>query len=181
MSRWMKIALAAALALSLAGFASACGGTDLGDIDEGESFKMGDLRYNVLYDRFLNPQQIEDGDYVKGLPTPPEGKAYYGVFVLVKNEGGDTVTLPDASDFKMSDTLDDVFTPVDNSTTDFGFPFGQPLPKDSEVPDPDSIAAAGPTQGSVVLYLVDQNVTESRPLELEIDSEGETATIKLDV
>jgi hypothetical protein len=181
MSRWMKIALAAALAVSLAGFASACGGSDLGDIDEGQSFEMGDLRYNVFYDRFLNPQQIEDADYVKGLPAPPAGKAYYGVFVLIVNEGDKTVELPQPGDFKMSDTTGAVYTPIDNEGTDFGFPFGSPLEKDSEVPEPESIAAQGPTQGSLLLFLVDQQVTENRPLELEINSQGETANVKLDV
>jgi hypothetical protein len=181
----MRIVLAAALALSLAGFVSACGGSDdLSGIDEGQSFELNGLRYNVVYDRFLNPAQTEDSQYLKGLPAPPQGKAYYSVFILVKNDGNDTITLPNQGDITMTDTVQpqDTFTPIDNSATDYGFPFGQTLAKDDEVPDPDSIAASGPTEGSLVLFLVDQGVTENRPLDLHIDNQGpEDATVKLDV
>jgi hypothetical protein len=182
MSRWIRIAIAATLAVSVAGFASACGAhPDLDDISEGQSFEMGELRYTVLYDRFLNPDQVEDADYVKGLPDPPAGQHYYGVFLIVKNEGGEDVTLPDRGDFHMEDAFHQEYEPLENEGNEFFFPFGSVLPKESEVPDPDSLAAQGPTQGSLLIFQVEQGITEEVPLHLKIHSADEEASIKLDV
>ena len=55
------------------------------------------------------------------------------------------------------------------------------LDSDETIPTPDSVAADGPTQGSMLLFLLSSDVSENRPLDLEIDSQGETAKIKLDL
>jgi hypothetical protein len=50
------------------------------------------------------------------------------------------------------------------------------------VPTIDSAAASGPIKGSMLLYLVDEQATENRPLELEIPGpDGETGTVALDL
>jgi hypothetical protein len=181
MSRWLRIALAAVLAAGIIAVAG-CGKTPLNDIVEGQSFEMGDLRYNVLYDRFLNPQDIEDADYVSG--QPPAGKKYFAVFVLVENNGGDDLTLPQRPDFRITDTtITDTaagYEPVE-SNSKFSFPYGATIGKDEKVPAPDSVAASGPTQGAMVLFLLDDGVTENRPLQLHISNQGEEAQIKLDL
>ena len=47
---------------------------------------------------------------------------------------------------------------------------------------PDSTAAEGVIGGAMLLFLVDQNVAENRPLELEIPGEaGEVGRIELDI
>lgn len=176
-----RIALAVALAVGL----GALGGcklneTDLGDIDEGQSFELGELRYNVLYDRFLNAQQVEDRDYATGLGPPPAGKIYFGVFVLIKNLSGEEQTLPGADGFKITDTTGAVYTPITTGSL-YEFPYGGTIPGHGDVPDPDSTSASGPIQGSLVLFEIDQGATENRPLELEIDSGGEKANVKLDL
>ncbi|MFN2613135.1 MAG: hypothetical protein ABR536_07185 [Solirubrobacterales bacterium] len=169
-----------AFAVSLAGVAAGCGKSGLDDIDEGQSFEMSSLRMNVLYDRFLNPAQTEDAGYVSGAPAAPEGKEYFGVFLLITNDGDHEVPLPSASDFSIEDTTKAKYVPADVDN-DFTFPYGQTVAEDHQVPDPDSIAAAGPTQGSLVLFLLDQGVTENRPLTLHIRYLGEQADIKLDL
>lgn len=177
MSRWLRIALAAVLAVGLIA-AVGCGKTPLDDIDEGQSFEMGDLRYNVLYDRFLNPQQVEDGDYVA--EQPPAGQKYFAVFVLVENLGSEDLTLPERSDFKITDTTGASYEPVQSNSL-FSFPYGGTIGADGTVPDPESVAASGPTQGAMVLFLLDGGVNENRPLELHISDQGEEAKIKLDL
>jgi hypothetical protein len=181
MSRWLRIALAAVLAAGIIAVAG-CGKTPLDDIVEGQSFEMGELRYNVLYDRFLNPQDIEDGDYVSG--QPPAGKKYFAVFVLVENNGGDDLTLPERGDFRITDTTITEtaagYEPVESDSL-FSFPYGATIGPDDKVPDPDSVAASGPTQGAMVLFLLDDGVTENRPLQLHISNQGEEAQIKLDL
>ena len=49
------------------------------------------------------------------------------------------------------------------------------------MPAPGTAAANGPTQGAIVLFLVDQAVSENRPLKLEIELQGETGEITLDI
>jgi hypothetical protein len=181
MSRLLRIALAAALATGLIGLAGCkINETDLGDIDEGQSFELGELRWNALYDRFINPQQVEDRDYVGQLGPAPASKAYFGVFVVVKNLSGDDQPLPDSDGFKITDTTGAEFSPV-TTQGPYEFPYGGTVSGDGTVPDPDSVAANGPVQGSLVLFELDQDVTESRPLEFHITSGGEEAVVKLDL
>jgi hypothetical protein len=193
MSRWPRIALAAVLAVGLVAATAGCGGSSsLSDIDEGQSFELGGLRWNVLYDRFLNPHQVEDAAYLTGQPEAGPDQIYFGEFVLVKNEGSDAKPLPERNDFRITDTtitaVEKGYEPVESNSL-FTFPFGGTIAGDSTVPDPDSVAAAGPTQGVMLLFLLNRGVTENRPLELHICADassadkcqGEEATIKLDL
>jgi hypothetical protein len=180
MSAWLRIAVAAALAVSLAGVTAGCGATSLADVNEGQLFEMHDVRMNVLYDRFLNPGDIEDAAYLAGQGPPPEGKSYFAVFLRLENQGSEDLPLPSQSGFEISDTTGAKYQPL-ASGSPFAMPFGQSLAPDDVVPVPDSIAAAGPTHGSMVLFLLDQGVTENRPLELQISYLGERAQVKLDL
>lgn len=195
MSRWLRIAVATAVAVGIVGLATGCNETKLGDLDEGQTFEMGSLRINVLYDRFLNPSDVEDSGYLQDarLPRdgkeylgkqdallPPGGKEYYGVFVLISNQGDHDVPLPLRTGFTITDSTHARYQPVD-TRNGFTFPFGQTLGPDEEVPNPDSIAAAGPTQGSLILFLLDQGVNENRPLTLFIRYLGEEADVTLDL
>lgn len=182
MSRLKRIAIAAVMLLALTGFGAAgCGGEkDHSEITEGEGFEMGELRFTVLYDRALNGAQIEDGPYLEGAAEPPADSEYFGVFLIVKNETGDPVPAPGISSFEITDTTETRYEPI-ALENDFVFPFGTEIEGESEVPDPDSIAASGPTQGALLLYLLPDTVSENRPLEMRIRYLGEEATVKLDV
>lgn len=153
---------------------------DLSDIAEGEAFDLGDLRTNVLFTRFLNPNDVEDRDYLTATPPAPGGKVYLGVFVSMENEGGDDVTVPGSSDFELTDTTDAKFSPIDSESL-YTMPFGEELGPGEEIPTPDSVAAAGPLKGAMILFLVDEGVTENRPLELHITSGEEKATVEVDI
>ena len=48
-------------------------------------------------------------------------------------------------------------------------------------PAPGTAAANGPAQGALVIFLLDEGVSENRPLKLEIEHEGETGEITLDI
>src|ERR687892_464237 len=58
---------------------------------------------------------------------------------------------------------------------------GAAVAPDSEVPAPDSAAASGPVKGAMALFLVDEGISENRPLELEILAEGEEGRVELDI
>ena len=173
-------ALVFALVLAVLGVAGC--GNDLGkEADEGVPIRLGDLNFNVQETRFLNPAQADDQEYLAGqqLPTPA-GKSYLGVFLEIKNEGDDPVRLPNDAGMSVLDTTGAAYEAIP-SDTDFSAPLGSTLGAGDDIPAPGTAAANGPTQGAIVLFLLDQGVSENRPLKLEIDTEGETGEITLDI
>ena len=60
-------------------------------------------------------------------------------------------------------------------------PLGESLEDGGEIPEPDTASQSGPIQASIVIFLVDQGVCENRPLELEIEHDGETGNVELDI
>jgi hypothetical protein len=159
------LALAFVLALTLALLGVTGCGEDLSEAEEGVPIKLGELEFNVQETRFLNPAQPDDSEYLAGqqLP-PPRTQSYLGVFLTIHNdadEGAAYEAIP--------------------SNTPFAAPLGTDLAGGAEIPAPDSAAASGPVQGGIVLFLMDEGVTENRPLELEIEYEGETGVITLDI
>jgi hypothetical protein len=177
----MKIALAAALATGLIGVTGCkINEDDVSALEEGESFELGELHWNALYDRFLNSQQVEDANYAGSLGPPSPGTQYFGVFVLVDNKTEDPQPLPDISSFKISDSTGADYAPIPSEGA-FEFPYGGTIEPHAQIPDPDSTAANGPVQGALLLFELSQDVTENRPLQLHIRSAGEEAVIKLDL
>jgi hypothetical protein len=175
---------ALAVALSLAALlvgAAGCGEEEKKDVVEGEPLELGELRFNVQLTRFLNPSDQEDAAYLEGQQVPPPaGQDYLGVFVEIDNEGDRDERIPAATDLSVVDTTGQAFEAVDSSSQ-FALELGGNIDPHSEVPAPDTPAASGPTQGSIVLFLVSSGIGENRPLELEIDHQGEDATVELDI
>jgi hypothetical protein len=175
-----KGALALALVLILVG-AAGCGYSAGHDGDEGVPIELGNLEINVQLTRFLNPSDHEDKAYLVGqtVPTPP-GKAYLGIFLTIKNHGDSETQLPTDAQMTVQDTTGAGYPAIPSHTL-FAAPLGTTLPGGGVIPVPDSPAANGPAQGSIVLFLVNQDVSENRPLKLEIEHEGQTGEIVLDL
>ena len=177
-----KGALALVLLCALAVLGVAGCGNDLGkEADEGVPIQLGDLKFNVQETRFLNPSQPDDKQYLEGqkLPTPA-GKDYLGVFLTIHNTGDNPVRLPTNADMSVVDTTGAAYESIP-SHTDFAAPLGSVLAPGGDIPAPGTAAANGPTQGALVLFLVDQNLSENRPPKLEINSAGESGEITLDI
>jgi hypothetical protein len=175
------LALVLLIALAVLGVAG-CGNNDPGkEADEGVPIVLGDLKYNVQETRFLNPSQPDDKEYLAGqtLPTP-HGKSYLGVFLTIHNQGDAPVRIPTNADLSVVDTTGAAYQSIP-SHTDFAAPLGSTLAPGGDIPGPGTAAANGPTQGALVLFLVDQNLSENRPPKLEINSQGETGEITLDL
>ena len=174
------LALAFMLALALLGV-TGCG-NDLGkEADEGVPIQLGELKITVQETRFLNPAQPDDKQYLGGQQVPtPSGKSYLGVFLTVHNEGDTAVRLPTNAQMSVVDTTGAAYQSIP-SHTDFAAPLGAELAGGGDVPGPDTAAANGPTQGAIVLFLVDQGISENRPLKLEIGFQGQTGEITLDI
>jgi hypothetical protein len=168
-----------ALAVPVAG----CGSNDESDEPEaveGEPLELGDLLYNVSITRFLNPNITEDMAYLEGAPEEPKGMSYLGVFLQIKNETDEDI--PSASNYTVVDGSHRVFEPFDSVQTEFSLDRGVTIPPDGVIPALDTVAAAGPTQGALILFLVDDDVSEERPLELQVEAAvGGEGTIELDI
>lgn len=169
--------LASLLVLALAAAAPAavlagCGSDDDEEEEalvEGEPVEVGGLSYNVQLTRFLNPGDPEDAAYLAGEPPAPRGKVYLGVFMVVENEGSEPARVP--YEMTVSDTRKLGYTP-ERSRSEYALDFGEPLAPEETLPEPGTTAAAGPIKGAMVLFLVPQDMTENRPVELAIPGKG---------
>jgi hypothetical protein len=177
-----KGALAAVLFCVLAVLGVAGCGNDLSkEADEGVPIQLGDLKFTVQETRFLNQSQPDDQEYLAGqqLPTPT-GKSYLGVFLTIENTGDSPVRIPTNAEMSVVDTTGAAYQSIP-SHTDFAAPLGSTLAPGADIPAPGTAAANGPTQGALILFLTDEGVSENRPLKLEIEFQGETGEITLDI
>jgi hypothetical protein len=166
----------AALAVSV----SACGyESHEKDVVEGEPVELGELHYNVIFSRYLNPDDTEDSAYLVGQPPPKTETTYFGVFFEVQNETEETKSLPDT--FTIEDAQRQTFKSLDSESL-YAFPLGGEVEAQEQVPVLDSTPEQGPIEGAVVLFLLPDDASENRPLTLEIDSpDGESGEVKLDL
>lgn len=169
------------LAISLLALAAVSGcGEEHHEIEvpEGEPLELGNLAFDVQITRFLNPNSTEDAAYLDGAPPLEEGEQYLGVFMQVDNEGDETNVVP--FPFKIIDTRGTIYpqTELDNP---FSLTAGTPVEPEESVPGPETAARTGPIQGSLVLFVIPEEATEDRPLQLQVPGPGEPGLIELDL
>lgn len=145
---------------------------------EGEPLHLDGLIYNVAITRFLNPEEPSDQDYLEGQPPEPVGESYLGVFLTILNE--ESEAQPSAGAYTLTDASHRDFEPL-ASESPFALERGVTVPAETSVPREDTTASAGPIQGAMLLFLVEDDVSEERPLELEIEAGGETGVVELDI
>jgi hypothetical protein len=174
--------LAIALALAAALLASGCGSSDPESdltVSEGEPVKLGDLIYNVQITRFLNPSDPEDKAYLSGQPPPANNQFYLGVFMQIENDADSAQQV--ATGFRVVDTEGTEFKPIPSHSL-FALKPGAKVAADGELPEPETTAANGPIQGSMILFRVDEEAIQARPLTLRIPSPGgPVAEVELDI
>lgn len=147
---------------------------------------LGTLEYQVTLSRTLNPYDAEDGNYMAGIPmaelNPPAGQEWLGVFLLVTNHSKHSAT-PSAT-ISLADTQGNTYTPVAlPSTNEFAYR-PQQIPPSGQLPPQDSVAAAGPTQASLLLFRIPVSSFDNRPLVLSINagaSQKDQGKVTLDV
>jgi hypothetical protein len=169
---------------ALAGGVIACGNSDVKlGVDEpateGLALELDGVDYNVFITRELNLEITPDRDYFDG-PEPEPGETLYGVFLQVCNHSSETHETAD--DFKIKDNQGNEFEPEelpeDNA---FAYHAGE-LEPDECFPESGSVAQLGPTAGTMLLFRLPLENTEYRPLELEIQGQGdEHLTFELDI
>ena len=153
---------------------------------EGLYLDLAGLTYQVQLSRYMNEADIEDTAYLQGLPTgvsPGDRETWFGVFIRVQNEGVEPHET--ASRYEIHTTQGKVFRPVplDEKANAFAFR-SRVLAPGEIIPNPDSAAGNGPVQGELLLYRIDYESLQNRPLELRIHSPenpDEVAIVDLDV
>jgi hypothetical protein len=152
---------------------------------EGVTVDYGGLQYQVQISRFLNPNDIEDSYYLRGLPAgtdldPGKDAVWFAVFMRVKNPSEETLT--PTTTFKVTDTEGNEFEPVvmDEKQNPFIYLPG-PLEHAHVLPDANQPAGSGPIQGSMILFKLDAPSLQNRPLVLHIGEGDAAATVDLDL
>lgn len=171
--------LAAIVFAALALGVSACGySSDSKEVVEGEVVELGDLKYQVIFSRFLNPNDNEDSAYLVGQPAPQKGSTYFGVFLEVQNKSEDTQKL--AETFTITDADEEKFEAIPSESL-YAFPVGGEVESQEPIPAPDSTPQQGPIEGSLVLFELPSAASENRPLTLSIDGPEGPAEVTLDL
>ena len=174
------------LSLALVGGLSACGNKQSKTLKaetEGPYVDLGDLKYQVQISRQLNPADIEDREYLKGVTDQlgPED-LWFAVFVRVQNES-DKAQKP-ATQFEIDDTEDNTYSPVAIAkSNDFAYD-PVPIAGNGLLPQPDSTAAQNSINGQLLLFKIPRASLDNRPLELKIHNPSDfqqVATVNLDV
>jgi hypothetical protein len=147
---------------------------------------VGPLIYEVQLSRELNPYDTEDSTYLSGL-TPAQrklgpGEEWFAVFLQVYNESSTAHAA--TTDISISDTQENVYTPVVPAlTNEFAYRGGL-VPAKGRIPALDTTAANGPTQGALLLFKIKIVSLDNRPIEIKLVDPldpAETASAELDV
>jgi hypothetical protein len=173
--------LLALIALLLALGVSACGyESHSKEVEEGQSVELGELKYNVTFSRYLNPNDSEDEAYLVGQKEAPKGESYFGVFFEVQNESDEPQVLPPT--VTITD-IDDQEWEVLESESIFALPFNGTVEAQEQIPRLDTPAQLGPIEGSLAVFLLPEEASDNRPLTLHIPGpEGEEgAEVTLDL
>jgi hypothetical protein len=178
-SRPVAIVLAVLAALASAGIAAGCGEEEAEtEVVEGEPIELGELGYNVGLTRFLNPDDNEDAEYLVGLPEPEPGTSYLGVFLTIENESEEPLLSADS--YIVRDTLENEFATVP-SESPYALEVGAEVPADGELPLPNTTAATGPNHGALLVFAVEDGVSENRPLKLAVEAAAGEGEVILDI
>jgi hypothetical protein len=183
--RPLRILLATAL-VALAGCGGGTGVVTTAET-EGLYLDINGLKYQIEMSRYMNPADVEDRQYLVGLPEntePPAGdETWFGVWVRVENTSEDE-TRPAASDWAIHDTQENVYRaiPLDGEINPFAF---EPVdvPPKTVIPLADSAAGQGPIQGLLLLFKLKVDSLQNRPLELIFSNggSGQEGTYDLDI
>jgi hypothetical protein len=176
-----RLALAACV-LGLSVGVAACGDDEPG-VDEpareGLALDLDGVDYNVFITRQLNPEIPPDDTYYTG-PEPAPDETLFGVFIQACNNSDEARQTTDS--FTIVDNQGNEFEPEQLEAGEvIAYEPGELDPKEC-IPEAGSVAQLGPEAASMLLFRLPLQVTENRPLELEIEGEGEEhLTFELDI
>ncbi len=164
--------------LAMGAVLAGCGEEHESEVAEGEPLELAGLGYNIQITRFLNPDDAEDSEYLVGQPPLDPGNSYLGVFMVIDNATDDA--RPSATDYTVVDTLQNEFEPVE-SESPYALDIGAEVPGNGQLPLVNTTAQSGPNQGSLLIFPVSDDVSDNRPLRLEIQTFDGSGDVILDI
>ena len=176
MARLLRIVLATAL---LGLVAAGCGESTSPKTTaetEGLYLDINGLKYQIEMSRYMNQNDIEDSEYLIGLPEgteqPSPDETWFGVWVRVENVSDEVRRA--ANTWEIHDTQENVYRPipVDTEINPFVFEKGVDVPPGAILPLSSSAAGQGPIQGSLLLFKIKNESFQNRPLELRFSNGG---------
>jgi len=179
MSRVPRRPLLVTLVLVCALMLAACGdshtkvtsGTYAGESGAGAPYlDVGPLVYQVQLSRQLNPFDVEDEAYVRGVPASAAklraGQEWLGVFMQVYNKH--TQALPATSKLTITDTQGNTYAPITLDRNNLYAYRPVEVAGHGRLPPLSSTAGEGPTQGELLLFKIGIASLDNRPLTLHI-------------
>jgi len=148
--------------------------------------EVGRLKYQVQLSRILNAADVEDRQYLAGLPSSApkvdRDETWFAIFMRVENDSDERATSTDR--FEIVDTEDTRYRPVPLDTA--GNPFAytaRPLEPGDVQPSPSSAAGQGPIQGELLLFRIPISTLQNRPLQLRFrdPTSSQVGVVDLDV
>jgi hypothetical protein len=171
--------LPAIAVLAAAAALAGCGASGTTSVSEGEPVQLGNLQYNVLFSRFLNPDDVEDHAYLVGQPASGPDHLYLGVFLeIINKDKGARQTIP--SDMYVVDTQHNTYDPLPTKSP-YALRLGGSIGPEDQAPALDSTPQVGPIGGSLVLFLIPTAASQDRPLKMIIPGTDGPATVQLDI
>jgi hypothetical protein len=147
---------------------------------------VGPLKYEVQLSRQLNPFDTEDAPYLQGLSAQQSAltteQEWFAVFLQVYNQT--SAGAPAATSLTVSDTQGNVYAPMQPGAANQFVYRAEEVPAKGRLPQPESQAANGSTQGALLLFKIKIASLDNRPLTLTIvdpTNPSERATAELDV
>jgi hypothetical protein len=188
MRRPFRLTLVAALSAA-ALLASGCGADKSKPITKAETegiyIDLDELKYQVQMSRYLNANDVEDRDYLIGLPAgttqPNKDETWFGVFMRVENVTEKPI--PAANTFEIHDTQENVYRPVplDRKVNVFAYEAAE-VPPHGKLPLRDSTADQASIKGNLLLFKVKTASLQNRPLELRFSrGSGTVGVVDLDI
>jgi hypothetical protein len=177
-----RVTLLACL-VALAAGAGACGNDEKQGVDEpareGLALPLDGVDYNVFITRQLNQKIPADDAFYEG-PEPDPDETLYGVFLQACNNSDEARQTVD--NFKVVDNQGNEFEPEElPEENKFAYAPADLNPQEC-IPEAGSVAQLGPSAGAMLLFRLPLQTTENRPLELELQGEGdEHLTFELDI
>lgn len=151
---------------------------------EGVYVDAGPITYQVQVSRQLNPFAAADYWYLVGKSTTPPtpDQMWFAIFLWAKNQT--EVPAKTSDQFDIVDTQGTVYRPIVLNPAQNPYAWvPRTLQPNQTEPAPDTVAFNGPTQGSELLFKLNNTVYSNRPLTLQIYAAGQAhpSTVSLDL
>ena len=151
---------------------------------EGIYLEVEEMKYQVQISRQLNVGLVDDKDYIAGLSPADrrlgKDEEWFAVFMRVENEVDETK--PNAVDFEIKDTQENVYRPVRFGPDNVWAYRPTMVPARELYPNTNSPAGERAPYATLLLFKVRRFSLDNRPLELTITGrEGQQAIVNLDV